>query len=188
MELLLRFTVYWVQRVNSISGRLGVKVEPVGGVNDPERDRRSGREQLSLRKAAYIPTSLRGETPHTHTHTISTISCVCFRTSASPLRRPPDLRHLRSTNKHWAKEIKKLPGCSLVRCLKDLQLIWETIPTLLAGFTTSEFKRMRWLHINNISKPWVVQWLCESKSGERKCYQRKHTAQKLMQPDIKLLG
>ena len=43
-------------------------------VNNSEREQRYGREQLSLRKAAYIPTGLRRKA----TDATATISCVCY--------------------------------------------------------------------------------------------------------------
>lgn len=43
-------------------------------VKNSEREQRCGREQLSLRKAAYIPTGLRRKAADS----TATISCVCY--------------------------------------------------------------------------------------------------------------
>ena len=80
----------------------------------------------------------------------------------SPLCDPPDLHDPSSPNKHQIKP----PSLQPARCLKRFRVYLWNPPTLLAGFTTLEFRWISWLHIDSISKE---QGAVQRQEEERMC-------------------
>ncbi len=138
-ELKCLWAVFWRPCVNWASAAARSKLSRSGKITLRENNR------VSLRKAAYIPTDLRGERLHAQHFNSQLCSDVLL---CDP--------RVRSKSCSPNKQQRKPPRLPSVRCLKDSQFIWETL-SLLAGFTAAEFRLMRWLHMNNFSKQWVMQ-------------------------------